>query len=156
MWIFALTFLIAVWVFVDARQRKDDQPLAWALGTFLLLIVCLPYYLAKRNLKAGEVREGGTAWNLLKGFAAIWTLAMLLAGLAGLVQAGNVVNQASSEAEQAGAAIGSMLGLGLIGGLWFVGVAGALLLGLLLKKSSVVEQGPTGALAEDGQVLKWE
>lgn len=55
----------------------------------------------------------------------------------------NVVNKASSGAEQAGAAIGTALGMGMIIGLWFVVIVGALVIGLFFKKSSIVEKGPT-------------
>jgi len=56
--------------------------------------------------------------------------------------------KAGSEAEQAGAAIGATLGLGMIFGLWFIVLVGALVLGLFLKKSGIVEKGPTGPLAK--------
>jgi hypothetical protein len=149
MWYWILNIAIGVWVLNDARNRKVENSIGWALGTCLLMIIFLPYYLAKRNLKAGEIREGGTAWNLIKSFAVFWTLLMAASGIAGMVSAGNAVNSASSGAEQTGAAIGTALGLGMIGGLWFVVLVGALVLGLFLKKSSQVEKGPTGALASD-------
>lgn len=147
MWYWLLNILIGLWVLNDARTRKVENAIGWALGTCLLMILFLPYYLAKRNLKAGEIREGGTAWNLLKSFAVFWTLLMAIAGLVGMFSAGQVVTEAGSEAAQAGAAIGTALGLGMLGTLWFVVLVSALVLGLFLKKSSQVEKGPTGALA---------
>lgn len=162
MWYWILNIAIGLWVLNDARTRKVENAIGWALGTCLLMIIFLPYYLAKRNLKAGEIREGGTAWNLIKSFAVFWTLLMTTAGIAGMVSAGKVVTDAGSEAAQAGAAIGTALGLGMIGGLWFVVLVGALVLGLFLKKSSQVEKGPTGALAGDlnsgneETVLQWK
>jgi hypothetical protein len=149
MWYWVLNLVIAIWVFSDARSRKVDNPIGWSLGCVLLMIVFLPYYFAKRNLKPGEVREGGTAWNVLKSFSLFWTLMMGVAGIAAIFAAGKVVNSASSGAEQTGAAIGTMLGMGMIGTLWFVILLAALVLGMFLKKSSIVEQGPTGALASD-------
>ena len=147
MWYWLLNVAIALWVFFDARSRKMDQPVLWAIGTAILMIVVIPFYFAKRPLKDGEVREGGTAWNVIKSFAIFWTLFMFIAGVAGMMAVSNVVNKASSGAEQAGAAIGTALGMGMIIGLWFVVIVGALVIGLFFKKSSIVEKGPTGALA---------
>ena len=42
--------------------------------------------------------------------------------------------------------VGVALGLGVIGFIWFAVATGALVLGLFLK-TSVIEEGPTGALA---------
>jgi amino acid permease len=49
--------------------------------------------------------------------------------------------------KQAGAAIGTAIGIGMILGLWCIVIVGALVFGLFLKKSSLVEKGPTGVLA---------
>jgi hypothetical protein len=152
MWYLLLNIVIAVWVFVDARSRKmGTEALAWSIGTFLLMIVVIPFYFAKRPLKDGEVREGGTAWNVIKSFAIFWTLLMFVAGVAGMIAATNVTSRAASDAEQAGAAIGTALGLGMMVGLWITVLMGALVIGLFLKKSSIVEKGPTGLLAHQVQ-----
>ena len=147
MWYWVLNIAISFWVFLDARKRKMDQPVLWAIGSCILMIVVIPFYFAKRPLKDGEMREGGTGWNVTKYFAIFWTLFMFVAGVAGMMAAGNVVNKASSDAEQVGAAIGTAMGFGMILGLWFVVIVGALVIGLFLKKSSLVEKGPTGALS---------
>lgn len=147
LWYFGLNLIIALWVFFDARSRKMEQPILWAVRTFVIMIIVMPFYLAKRPLKEGEVREGGTAWNVIKSFAIFWTVFMFVAGMAGMISAGHVVTNARSGAEQAGAAIGTALGLGMIIGLWVVVLVGALAIGLFLKKSSIVEKGPTAALA---------
>ena len=146
MWYFVLYALCAIWVLVDARSRRNNI-IGWPLATFFLGPIFLPIYGARRHLKQGEIREGGTGWNIMKNFALLWTLTMFVAGIVGMVGAGEVVQQATSEAEQAGAAIGATLGVGMLIGLWFIGVLGALVLGLLLKKTTVVEKGPTGPLA---------
>ena len=147
MWYWVLNFAIALWVFFDARSRKMEQPILWGIGTLLLMIIVIPFYFAKRPLKTGEIREGGTGWNVIKTFAIFWTVTMFVAGIMGMNAASNVVTKASSNAEQAGAAIGTALGFGMILGLWFMVVVGALVIGLFLKKSSIIEEGPTGPLA---------
>ena len=138
--------ILAVWVLFDAKQRKNHI-VGWPAMTFLVGPIALPIYFAKRHLKEGEVREGGAGWNVLKNFTLLWTLMMVVVGFAGLIGVSEVVGGASSEAEQAGAAIGATLGLGMIGVLWFVVAASALLIGMLLKRASIVETGPTGPLA---------
>jgi hypothetical protein len=147
MWYLIIYVACAVWVFFDAGKRKNNRVL-WPLATAILGPIILPIYFAKRNLREGEVREGGTAWIILKNFALLWTVTMLAAGIAGLIGAGGAIEQTANEYEQAGAAIGTVLGLGMIAGIWFIVLVGALVLGLFLKKSSVIERGPTGPLAE--------
>lgn len=151
MWYWILNIVISLWVFFDAQSRKMDQSVLWGIGAFFIMILVVPFYFAKRSLRDGEVREGGTAWNVIKSFAIFWTLLMFVAGIAGMMAVGSVVNNASSGAEQAGAAIGSAIGMGMIIGLWFVVLVGALVIGVFLKKSSIVEKGPTGALAQEAQ-----
>jgi hypothetical protein len=73
---------------------------------------------------------------------------MVVAGIAGMVGVSDVAQKATSEAEQAGMAIGATIGLGMIFILWFIVLVAALVLGLFLKKSSIVEKGPTGPLAQ--------
>lgn len=86
MWYWMLNILIALWVFFDARKRKMNKSLLWGIGTSLLMVVVIPFYFAKRPLKAGEVREGGTAWNVIKSFAIFWTIFMFVAGVVGMIK----------------------------------------------------------------------
>jgi hypothetical protein len=146
MWYLILNPVVALWVFFDARSRKMERPALWGIGTVLMMILVIPSYFATRSLKDGEVREGGTAWNVVKSFAIFWTLTMFVAGVWAMIAVSGSTSPGASEAEQTGAAIGTALGLGLIMGLWFFVLAGALVIGLFLKKSSIVETGPTGTL----------
>ncbi len=139
--------LLAAWVFFDATKRKMN-PWGWAIGTFLLAIIALPLYFAKRNLREGEVREGGVGWNFCKVFAILWTLLMLAWAIGGFGLVGSQMAATTNEWEQAGTAIGGAIGIGMILGLWFLGIVVDLVIGLFVRKSSVVEKGPTGALAQ--------
>jgi hypothetical protein len=150
MWYLLLNIVIALWVFFDARSRKmGGESVLWSIGTVFMIILLIPCYFAKRPLKDGELREGGTAWNVIKSFAIFWTLTMFVVGVGGMIAVNGITSHAASDAEQAGAAIGTALGLGMIMGLWFVLLVGALAIGLFLKKSSIVEKGPTGALGQN-------
>lgn len=136
--------VLALFVAIDAYRRRD-QWLLWGLGTFLLAVIVLPLWYAKRPLMAGERREGGTGWNVLKNFAILWTIVMLIVTAWTTVGMGSVAASARSDAEMAGAGLGMIFGYGMLGALWFFPVLGSLVLGLLIKKSSIVEIGPTTA-----------
>ena len=147
MWYWILWLLIAIWVLLDAKKRRNNM-IGWPIGTFLLGVIVLPVYLAKRNLKPNEVREGGTAWNVLKYFMVFWTLSIAASAVGALIDTGSMISESDDAAEQFGMPIGA--GIGLVGLfiVWFIVALIALILGLFLRKSSVVEKGPTGKLAE--------
>lgn len=151
MWYLIVTGLLLVWIVRDSKARRANV-LGWSIGTLLLPVIVVPAYFAARPLKEGEVREGGKGWNLLKNFSIIWTLLMAVAALWGLV---GVSQQApTSDAEQVGFALGTTLGLGMMGAIWFFPVLGALVLGLLVKKSSLIERGPTVAIVGIGETAE--
>ena len=145
---FVVYAILAIWVFFDARKRKNNV-IGWPGATVFAGPLVLPVYLAKRHLKEGEVREGGTGWNVLKNFALFWTLTIVFFGIM-------IVVAASSQADGASAALGATLGIGMLGFVWFSVLVAALVLGLFLKKASVVEKGPTGPLAanQGGTVMQ--
>lgn len=147
MWYYYLLMgILAIGVLADGLKRKA-KVIPWAIGTVFLGPFLLPVYLAKRPLKAGEVREGGTAWNILKNFAVVWTILMVTLGLWYMMTASQIVTKQRSDAELVGASLGMTLGLGMITMFWFFPVVGAVALGFMLKNSSIVEKGPTGPLA---------
>ncbi len=147
MWYLILYGVFAAWVLFDGMSRKDGgAAVGWTIGTLLLGPLVLPVYLAKRPLKTGEVREGGTAWNVLKNFAILWTILMAVAAFSAVSSMGDYATNLQSDAERAGAGIGMFLGMGLLAVVWLVPTAGAALLGFLLKKNTIIENGPTGPL----------
>ena len=141
----ALSVLIAAWAAWDARKRLANW-IAWGLATLFAWPITVPFYLAKRPLRAGETRDGGLAWNVLKNFALTWTLFMLVITPIAFMGAGaSAVNEAASDAEVVGATLGMGLGLVFAGGLWFFVMVGAVVIGFFLRKKTV-EEGPTGRL----------
>jgi hypothetical protein len=144
---FLLYGVLALWVLFDGVNRKvGASTVLWVLGTVLLGPIILPIYLALRPLKQCEVREGGKAWNVLKNFAILWTIVMVIATVAVVTDAADVTRGLTNEAERAGAGLGTLIGIALLGAIWFFPTMGAALLGFLLKKNTVVETGPTGSL----------
>jgi hypothetical protein len=148
MWYFIIFGIIALWVFIDAKERKSD-PALYTFLTLIIGIIALPIYLANRNLKPGEIREGGRGWNIMKNFIILWSILCVIWGLYGVVLMDEYIGGASGGAEEVGAFLGVTLGFGMIFGVWLIFTVGALVIGLLIKKSSVVERGPTGELALD-------
>jgi len=113
----------------------------YAILTTFLGPFAVSFYVANRNLKKGEIREGGTGWNVLKYFAIFWT------GTVAFTTMGLFVREfAHPVGINDTTAAGYLAGMGISLVAWFVPVICALVLGLFLKKNSVVEVGPTGAL----------
>ena len=142
MWYVIFSIAATVWAYRDSSRRKTNTIL-WTTGVALLAPIILPIYLARRPLKDGEVREGGVAWNMIKNFAVLWTLLLVAAA------AWNIASMSYSiaQSEATEADIGIMVAtFGEIGKSWFHLLIGAFIIGLFLKKSSVIEKGPTGPL----------
>jgi hypothetical protein len=143
LWIWMLLAVAAIWVFVDARKRKADQPGLWAIGTFLIAVLAFPAYLTTRPLLPGGRREGGRGWNFLRYLALMWTVLMAVLTVMYLVSIADTSAGLHSDAERAGAAIGTALGIGLIGVIWLAPTAVVLLIGVLVRKQNEVETGDT-------------
>lgn len=137
-----------IWVVIDSLKRKK---LAWGYAIFSFLWmwwICLPFYFAGRKLLPGETREGGYGWNVCKFFLLLWSFLLGYCLLGGMVNVSNSLEgKEMGAAESAGAAIGVGLGIGFFFCLW-IGVAiPTLVIGLLLKKNSIVEKGSPDAVA---------
>ena len=147
-WYFILYALVAIWVYLDAKKRGNNAQL-WGIATVVLGVIIAPYYLAKRYLLAGEVREGGVAWNVLRYFALFWTLTMAIVTI-GAMSSGAPVSD--NRFAMMGAAIGTALVVGVLLAIWFMILVGALALGIFFKQSSVIENGPTGPMTTTSRV----
>jgi hypothetical protein len=68
----AFNLVIALWVLHDARARRARKPaFAAALG-LLWGPLGLGFWESDRPLRAGEIRQGGTAWQVAVGFLRGW------------------------------------------------------------------------------------
>ena len=141
MWYFLIFLLTAIWVAGNTIKRKLGvvRSILWAVGTFILGVVVLPFYIAKRPLKANEVREGGYAWNVLRAFALSWTLFVVAVGLAAITGIGDTAS--------------AVLIFVILCATWFAVMAVTLTLGYFLRNPAIVERGPTGPLAEEARVV---
>ena len=123
---FLFCSFLGVWVLIDGIQRKIGRSTVfWFLGTLLFGPIILPIYLALRPLKLREVREGGQAWNILKNFALLWTVVMLIVTVATLLNVADVTKGLNSDAERAGAGLGTLIGFAVLGAVWFFPTVGS-------------------------------
>jgi hypothetical protein len=139
----SISLVLAVWVGRDASRRQTrTAPFLWALGVLLIWMLFFPLYLTKRPLKAGEVRSGGGGWNFMKNLAIVVTAYVPVVMVLGLP---DVAAQAPSTEEAVALVVIFVLLLGLG---WLIFAGGVLVIGLILRKSSIIERGPTGTLAQ--------
>jgi hypothetical protein len=122
---------VALWVAFDGFSRRMGlAPIPWSLGALVLWPLVLPVYLARRFLKNGEVRRGGTAWNVLRNFAVAWTF---LAASTLITFLGAIINDRTLR-------IGINRALFDLVMLWILPAMGAVLIGLFLRDETVIEE----------------
>jgi hypothetical protein len=140
-WYVLIFLIIAIWVADDARKRKLGLPkiILWTIGTFIIGVIVLAFYVAMRPLKANEVREGGFAWNVLRAFALSWTIFVIAVGLAAISGIGNTAS--------------AVIAFFILSATWLTVMIVALILGYFLRNPAIVERGPTGPLAQDSRVV---
>ena len=113
---------LAIWTYVDAKKRRSDST-GTLIGIIFLGIVTIPLHFAQRNLKEGEIRKGGRAWNFVKFFVPFLFAFFILAVF--------------PQSKDVSWSFTIMIILSSI----------TLGVGLLLKKPEMIEVGPTGALS---------
>jgi hypothetical protein len=144
MWYIVLSGILALLVLVDALKRLVHLPQLWALATFLLAPIVLPVYLARRPLLVDEVRRGGSVWNVLKYFTLFWMIFMLVATLFGLTLDSRHDAIMQGIAQVLKTDLASPSAFRVILNIWLMPIVGATILGLIFRRWSHVEIGPTG------------
>lgn len=157
--------LLAVWVLIDAAKRSNNL-VGWPVAVLLAWPLGLPCYLAKRNLFAGETRQGGTVWNIARNFALTWTLAMFFSALAipegirelatgsGPVDASpsdqelvaqirDGIRDLDSEEQETVISELAWVILKTVGVVWLFVMLLTLAVGLVYRQPDVIERGPT-------------
>lgn len=134
--------LLGRWVYLDTAGRGVRNPIAWAIIVPISWLFMLPVYLARRPLLAGEVRTGGTWWNLLRAFAATYAVGVGLLGLRYVRPA--LFGLVWTIAAGTGAVMASLQFVGILL-LIALPVVLALGVGMLLRKPTT-EVGPTASL----------
>jgi len=144
---FVFNFIVVFFVLFDAKKRRVEKHLNWVALVIFLGPIALPFYFSKRNLLKGEVREGGFGWSVAKYFAMTWSVFTAFAVIEYSVVVSSM--QSANEFEEIGAAIGATIGYGLMASIWFFVVLSSLIIGLFLKKNTIIETGPTGQLVSE-------
>ncbi len=128
-----LTIILTIWIFFDAKKRKNKYVL-WGLASLIIWPILIPFYIANRNLLPNETREGGKVWIVCKFFILIWTIFIGTLFTIGIFNASASVDT-TNEAEVIGSSIGIFLGGGIYFIVWIGPVFITLLLGLILRKN---------------------
>lgn len=128
-----LTIILTIWIFFDAKKRKNKYVL-WGLASLIIWPILIPFYIANRNLLPNETREGGKVWIVCKFFILIWTIFIGTLFTIGIFNASASVDT-TNEAEVIGSSIGIFLGGGIYFIVWIGPVFLTLLLGLILRKN---------------------
>ncbi len=144
LWQLVVYSILAILVFFDARNRKNNV-IAWPVLTAVAGVIALPVYLAKRYLKEGETRRGGTGWNVTKYFAVFWTVSVAVDLIRSMVFIPGILEGLEPAAVISGSVI-LILSYAVI---WFVIIVFVLIVGLILRDKNVIEEGPTSPW------LKW-
>jgi hypothetical protein len=123
----ACWFVFSVWIFRDAKKRNGRYVLS-----ALLMLFCgpfyLPLYLAIRNLKNGEVRNGGRAWYILRNYMILGSIyfGILIIGLS------------TSDFKRSGIIYTNNIGEYFI--IWLIVTLIAVVAWFIIKKSDVKEK----------------
>ena len=128
-----LTIILTIWIFFDAKKRKNKYVL-WGLASLIIWPILIPFYIANRNLLPNETIEGGKVWIVCKFFILIWTIFIGTLFTIGIFNASASVDT-TNEAEVIGSSIGIFLGGGIYFIVWIGPVFITLLLGLILRKN---------------------
>ena len=140
MW-YLITGVICVLLIWNNNKSRNANIGKYALISILFPPIGYGLWQAEKPLIGDEKRYGGKGWNVLKWVAIIHTILCIIWAISGMFIGAELASKTTSEYGKAGAAIGAGLGIMMIMVVWFVGVVGSLVLGLILKKP-INEEAP--------------
>ncbi len=142
-----LAIPIAILVAVDAYKRKNRW-LLWSIGVIISWPVVLPLYFTFRNLKKGEVREGGIIWNTVKNYVLVYSTNIFIVILLLLILPQNLgyLSREIFITEIVGFNISISFIYYVIFIIWLIPSILFLMIGSFFKDDYSKKEGPTGNL----------
>jgi hypothetical protein len=147
MWYILTNSILAALVMIDSTKREVKSPPMWGIATFLFGPFALALYLARRPLVADEIRSGGAVWNYSRYFAYGWSLVMFLLAISQVFHLNEQDGIMQTTLHWAGLTLSNKAGLLTHAKLWLLPVIGISFVGLIFRRRSILEIGPTGPLA---------
>jgi hypothetical protein len=138
MW-YLITGALCAFLIWNNNRNRNANIVKYALISLLFPPLGFGLWQAEKPLIGDEKRYGGKSWNVLKWIAIIHTILCIIWAFYGLVIGAEVASNTNSDYGKAGAVIGAGIGIMMIMMVWFFGVVGSLVLGLILKKPIVEE-----------------
>lgn len=150
-----LAIPITIFVAVDAYKRKNKW-LWWSIGIIISWPLVLPLYFSLRNLKNGEVREGGIIWNTIKNYVLVYSTNIFIVILLLLILPQNLgyLSREIFITEFAGFNISISFIYYIIFIIWLIPSILFLMIGSFFKDDFSKKEGPTGQLKEYKQKKK--
>lgn len=133
MW-YTITSIVCILLIWNENKKRNAIITKYLILSFIFPPVGYGLWKAEMPLINDEKRYGGKGWNLMKWIAIIHTIMCIIWAFYGIFIGAEVANSSSSDAYKAGAVIGTGLSIMMIIIIWFFGVVGSLVLGLIIKK----------------------
>lgn len=147
LFLYYLAIPITIFVAIDAYKRKNKW-LLWSIGVIISWPLILPLYFSFRNLKEGEIREGGLIWNIIRNFLLVYSTNIFIVILTLLILPQNL-GYLSNEifiTEFAGFDITVSFIYYVIFIIWLIPSMLFLMIGSFFKDDYSKKEGPTGNL----------
>ena len=133
MW-YLITGLVCIFLIWKSNKNRNTNITKYVIVSILFPPIGYGLWQAEKPLINDEIRYGGKGWNVMKWLAIIHTIMCIIWAFYGISVGADVAKNSGSDAGKVGAAIGTGLGIMMIMMVWFFGVVGSLVLGLMLKK----------------------
>lgn len=147
LFLYYLAIPITIFVAIDAYKRKNKW-LLWSIGVIISWPLILPLYFSFRNLKEGEIREGGLIWNIIRNYLLVYSTNIFIVILTLLILPQNL-GYLSNEifiTEFAGFDITVSFIYYVIFIIWLIPSMLFLMIGSFFKDDYSKKEGPTGNL----------